>query len=217
MEQPPRFVAQGESSLVCGLRRSLHGLKQSPRAWFGRFSSVVQKFLMTRSTSYHFVFYHHTSSKECIYLIVYVDDIVITSNDQDGIRRLKQHLFNHFQTKNLGKLKYFLGIEIAQSNSGVVMSQKKYVLDILEEIGMLDCKFVDTPMDPNVKLVLGQGEPLRDPRRYRRLIGRLHYLTITRPDISFLVSIVSQFLQSPCDSHWDVVVRILHYIKGTLG
>ncbi|RVW91957.1 Retrovirus-related Pol polyprotein from transposon RE1 [Vitis vinifera] len=134
---------------------SLYGLKQSPRAWFSRFSSVVQEFGMLRSS------------------------------DQDGIQKLKQHLFTHFQTKDLGKLKYFLGIEIAQSSSGVVLSQRKYALDILEETGMLDCKPVDTPMDPNVKLVPGQGEPLGDPGRYRRLVGKLNYLTITRPDISF--------------------------------
>ena len=72
-------------------------------------------------------------------------------------------------------------------------------------------------MDPNVKLVLGQGESLRDPWRYRRLVGKLNYLTITQPDISFPVSVVSQFLQSPCDSHWDAVIRILRYIKGTPG
>ena len=82
---------------------------------------------MTRSTSDHSIFYHHTSSRQCIYLIVYVDDIVITDSDQDCIQKLKQHIFNHFQTKDLGKLKYFLVIEIAQSNSGVVMSQRKYV------------------------------------------------------------------------------------------
>ncbi|RVX00255.1 Retrovirus-related Pol polyprotein from transposon RE1 [Vitis vinifera] len=187
MEQPPGFVAQGESGLVCRLRRSLYGLKQSPRAWFSRFSSVVQEFGMLRSS------------------------------DQDGIQKLKQHLFTHFQTKDLGKLKYFLGIEIAQSSSGVVLSQRKYALDILEETGMLDCKPVDTPMDPNVKLVPGQGEPLGDPGRYRRLVGKLNYLTITRPDISFPVSVVSQFLQSPCDSHWDAVIRILRYIKSTPG
>ncbi|RVW57166.1 Retrovirus-related Pol polyprotein from transposon TNT 1-94 [Vitis vinifera] len=153
MEQPPGFVAQGESGLVC-------------------------------STD-HSVFYHHNSLGQCIYLVVYVDDIVITGSDQDGIQKLKQHLFTHFQTKDLGKLKYFLGIEIAQSSSGVVLSQRKYALDILEETGMLDCKPIDTPMDPNVKLVPGQGEPLGDPGRYRRLVGKLNYLTITRPDISF--------------------------------
>ena len=156
---------------------------------------------MTRSTANHSVFYHHTSSGQCIYLIVYVEDIVITGNDQDGIQRLKQHLFSHFQTKDLGKLKYFLGIEIVQSKSGVVMNQRKYALEILEEIGMLDCKPLDTRMDPNVKLVPGQGEPLRDPEKYQRLVGKLNYLTITRPNISFPVSVVSQFLQSPCDNH----------------
>ncbi|RVX13401.1 Vacuolar protein sorting-associated protein 53 A [Vitis vinifera] len=152
MEQPPGFVAQGESSLVCKLRCSLYGLKQSPRAWFGRFSSVVQEFGMLRSEADHSVFYHHNSSSQCIYLVVYVDDIVITGT---------------------------------QSSSGVVMSQRKYALDILEETGMLECKPVDTPMDPNVKLVPGKGEPLRDPGRYRQLVGKLNYLTITRPNISF--------------------------------
>ena len=116
MEQPPRFVVQGETGLVCRLRRSLYGLKQSPQAWFDCFSFVVYEFGMTRSTLDHSVFYHHTSFGQCIYLIVYVDDIVITCSDQDGIRKLK-HLFNHFQTKDLGKLKYFLGIEIVSLSS----------------------------------------------------------------------------------------------------
>ena len=82
---------------------------------------------------------------------------------------------------------------------------------------MLDYKPVDTPMDSNVKLVPSQGELLRDPRKYRQLVGKLNYLTITRPGISFPVSVVSQFLQSHCDSHWDAVIRVLRYIKGTPG
>ncbi|RVW15190.1 Retrovirus-related Pol polyprotein from transposon RE1 [Vitis vinifera] len=168
MEQPPGFVAQGESGLVC---------------------------------RDHSVFYHHNSLGQCIYLVVYVDDIVITGSDQDGIQKLKQHLFTHFQTKDLGKLKYFLGIEIAQSSSGVVLSQRKYALDILEETGMLDCKPIDTPMDPNVKLVPGQGEPLGDPGRYRRLVGKLNYLTITRPDISFPAKV--------CCTRTEVILRLL--------
>ena len=191
MEQPLGFVAQGESGLVCILRHSLYGLKQSPQVWFSRFSLVVQEFGMIRSAVDHSVFYHHSFTGKCIYLIVYVDDIVITGSDQDGIQKLKQHLFSHFQTKDLGKLKYFLGIEVAQSNSKVVISHRKYTLDILINIGMLDYKPVDTPMDPNVKLVPSQGELLRDPRRYRRLVGKLNYLIITRPDISFPVSVVS--------------------------
>ena len=135
MEQLHGFVAQGETGLVCNLRHSLYGLKQSPRAWFNRFSSMVQEFGMIRSTADHSIFYYHTSTGQCIYFIVYVDDIVITGNDQDGIRKLKQHLFNHFQTKDLGKLKYFLGIEVAQSNSGVVISQRKYILIYWQTLG----------------------------------------------------------------------------------
>ena len=122
---------------------------------------------MFRSTVNQSVFYHHNSSRQCIYLVVYVDNIVIIGSDQNDIQKLKQHFFTHFQTEGLGKLKYFLGIKIAQSSFGVVLSKRKYALNILEETGMLDCKPVDIPMDPNVKLIPGQGEPLRDPGRYR--------------------------------------------------
>ena len=108
MEQPPGFVAQGECNLVCKLHRSLYGLKQSPRAWFGKFSTVILEFGMFRCDSDHTVFYRHNSQGKCIYLVVYVDDIVITGDDQDGIEKLKKHLFHHFQTKDLGLLKYFL-------------------------------------------------------------------------------------------------------------
>ena len=123
-----------------------------------------------------------------------MDDIVITGNNQDGIIQLKQHLFRHFQTKDLGSLKYFLGIEVAQSKSGIVISQRKYALDILKKTRMLDCKPINSPMVPNTKLLPRQREPLNDLGRYHRLVGKLNYLTITRPDISFSVSIVSQFL-----------------------
>ena len=191
IEQPPGFFAHGESSLVCRLRRSLYGLKQYPRTWFGHFSSVVQEFGKLRSTVGHSIFYHHNSLGQCIYLVVYVDNIVITGSDRDGIQKLKQILFTHFPTKDLGKLKYFMGIEIAQSSSRAVLSQRKYALYILEETDMLDSKSVDTPMDPNVKLAPGQGESLGDPWRYRRLVGKLNYLTITQPNISFPVSVVS--------------------------
>jgi len=113
MEQPPGFVAQRESSeLVCHLRKSLYGLKQSPRTRFGKFSNVVKEFGMTCSEANYSVFYRH-SNVGCIYLVVYVDDIVLTGSDHHGIYQLKQHICYHFQTKDLVKLRYFLGIEVA--------------------------------------------------------------------------------------------------------
>ncbi|RDX81335.1 hypothetical protein CR513_38003, partial [Mucuna pruriens] len=200
MEQPLGFVAQWESGLVCKLRRSLYGLKQFPRAWFGKFSKVVQNFEMTRSEVDHSVFYCHSSSGKYVYLVVYVDDI---------------YLFNHFQTKDLGHLKYFLSIEVAKSKEGIVISQRKYALDILQETSMSNCRPVDSPMDPNMKLMVKHGEPYSDPERYRRLVGKLIYLTITNPDISFVVGVASQFMQAPCVDHWAAVLRIFIYIKKT--
>ena len=88
---------------------------------------------------------------------------------------------------------------------------------ISKETGLLGARPIDTPMDPNVKLLPDQGESLSDPRRYRRLVGKLNYPTITHPDISFAVSVVSQFLNSPCESHGDTVIRILKYVKGAPG
>jgi GR25 family glycosyltransferase involved in LPS biosynthesis len=198
-EQPPSFVAHGESGLVCKLQKSLYGLKQSPRAWFGKLSKVIQQFGMIGCEADHSIFFRRSSSNKVNYLVVYVDDIVITGDDQEGIKDLKQHLFNHFHTKELGRLRYFLGIEVAQSHAGIAICQRKYVLDILEETWMLDCKPVDTPMDPNVRLLQNQGEPYSDPGRYKRLVGKPNYLTVKRPHISFVVSVVIQFLNSPCE------------------
>ena len=215
MDQPPGFTVPGNSKLVCWLRRSLYGLKQSPRAWFGRLSSALIQFGMTRCEADYSVFFLHSSTGRCIFLVVNFDDIVITGDDSEGIQQLKAHLFKNFQTKDLGPLRYFVGIEVTKSSSGIAINQHKYALDILTETSMLDCHPIDTPMDPNVKLLPGQKEPLKDPRRYRHLVGILNYLTVTRPDITFVVSIASQFLNAPCDSHWDVVICILRYIKNS--
>ncbi len=216
MEQPPGFVAQGETDLVCRLNKSLYGLKQSPRAWFGRFSAVVVEFGLQQCGVDHSVFYGHSRAGKII-LIVYVDDIVITGDDNVGIQSLKSFLQTKFQTKDLGSLRYFLGIEVARSKMGINLSQRKYVLDLLEETGLLGAKSVDSPMEPNVKLDAEKGEYLGDPSRYRRLVGKLNYLTVTRPDISFATSVVSQFMESPRTGHWDAVIRILRYLKGTPG
>ena len=121
MEQPPRFVAQGEIERVCHLRKSLYGLKQSPRAWFGKFSQAVKEFGMQKSKYDHSVCYRNSSSS-IILLVVYVDDIVITGSDSKGISSLKSFLQSQFHTKDLGMLRYFLGIEVMQSKHGIFLS-----------------------------------------------------------------------------------------------
>ncbi|XP_065855377.1 uncharacterized mitochondrial protein AtMg00810-like [Euphorbia lathyris] len=119
--------------------------------------------------------------------------------------------------KDLGALKYFLGIEVARGAEGLFLSQRKYTLDVLTEAGMLGCKPIDTPMEQNHHLATADGPSMPDPAQYRRLVGRLVYLTITRPELSYSVHTLAQFLSNPKVEHWDDALRVLRYLKGSPG
>ncbi|KAL0363865.1 UNVERIFIED_CONTAM: Retrovirus-related Pol polyprotein from transposon RE2 [Sesamum angustifolium] len=150
-----------------------------------------------------------------VILAVYVDDILITGSDIVGIEEAKTYLQKHFVTKDLGRPKYFLGIEIAHSKHGISLSQRKYACYLLRKIGLLGTKPVDTPMDSNPDFLNDDGNYLEDKTKYRRLVGKLIYLTVTRPDISFVVGLVSQFMDKPRSVHWEAALRILKYIKSS--
>ncbi|KAK2984412.1 hypothetical protein RJ640_009912 [Escallonia rubra] len=159
----------------------------------------------------------HSASGGVTVLIVYVDDIIVTGNDSDEKEALRKYLAKEFEIKDLGKLKYFLGIEVARSKEGIFVSQQKYVLDLLEETGKLGCRPSDTPIEPNHRLAeFMEGEPT-DKGMYQRLVGKLIYLSHTRPDIAYAVSVVSQFMQNPKDVHLHAVYQILQYLKGSPG
>ena len=215
MEQPPELVAQGEIGKVCRIQKSLYGLQQNPRAWFDKFSQAVEKFGLQKSKSDHSVFYRNSGSG-IILLVVYVDDIVITESDSTGISSLKSFLHNQFHTKDLGMLRYFLGVEVKRSKHGIFLSQRKYVLDLLFEIGKLGAKPCSSPMAPSVHLIR-EGKLFKDPERYRRLVGKLNCLTITRPDIAHSVNVVSQYMSSPTVDNWAAVEHILCYLKRAPG
>ncbi|GJR63476.1 retrovirus-related pol polyprotein from transposon TNT 1-94 [Tanacetum coccineum] len=150
-------------------------------------------------------------------LIIYVDDMIITGNDKEEITKLKKNLFTEFEMKDLGRLKYFIGIEVLRSKQGIFMYQKKYVLDLLAEIGMVDCKPADTPMIVNHKLYMEKKARLADKGRYQRMVEKLIYLSHTRPDIAHAVGVVSKFMHQPQKAHMKVVLRIIRYLKGTAG
>ena len=156
MEQPLGFVAQGEIGKVCRLWKYLYGLKQSPCTWFGKFNQAIETFSMQNSKSDHSVFYKNFNSG-IILLVVYVDDIVITGSDFKGILSLKSFLHNQFDTKDLGMLKYFLGVDVMRS--GILLSQRKYVLNLLSKTGKLGAKLCSTPMTPNVQITK-EGGPI---------------------------------------------------------
>ncbi|KAH9650091.1 protein kinase domain-containing protein [Citrus sinensis] len=185
MDLLPGFEGNHGSSKVCKLHKSLYGLKQSPRAWFERFGNVIKGHGYSQSQADHTMFYKHSIEGKLAVLIVYVDDIILTGDDLVEICRLKKVLARDFEIKDLGNLKYFLGMEFARSKDGIVVSQRKYVLDLLEETGLLGCKAAETPIDPNMKLQPAKIEDVTNIDRYQRLVGRLIYLSHTRPDIAF--------------------------------
>lgn len=145
--------------------------------------------------------------------MIYVDDFLVASNSNDSIASLRHFLNSKFKIKDLGCLRYFLGLEIARSSKVIHICQRKYALDILADSGMLGCKPLKLPLDQHFKISKAKGQPLPDPSIFRRLIGRLLYLTITRLDICFAVQLLSQFMDQPSSSHLAAAYRILRYVK----
>ncbi|KAM5578991.1 hypothetical protein ABKV19_009000 [Rosa sericea] len=216
MDLPPGYGTSTGEQMLCKLKKSLYGLKQSPRAWFGRFTKFMKKIGYRQSNSDHTLFLKHRCGKVTA-LIIYVDDMVVTGDDIEEIQRLQGQLSSEFEMKDLGNLKYFLGIEVARGKECIVLSQRKYVLDLLAETGMLDCKPVDTPIEQNHRLAEYVDQIPTNKGRYQRLVGRLIYLSHTRPDLTYAVSAVSQFMHNPSKVHMDVVFRILQYLKSAPG
>ncbi|RVW77586.1 Retrovirus-related Pol polyprotein from transposon RE1 [Vitis vinifera] len=214
MSPPPGLRRQGEN-LVCHLHKSLYGLKQASRQWFAKFSTAIQAAGFVQSKADYSLFTCR-KGKSFTALLIYVDDILITGNDVNAIVALKQFLHSHFRIKDLGDLKYFLGIEVSRSKKGISISQRKYTLEILKDGGFLGAKPVNFPMEQNTKLS-DSGELLKDPSQYRRLVGRLIYLTITRPDITYSVHVLSRFMHAPRRPHMEAALRVLRYLKNSPG
>ena len=212
--QPPYGYPDSQNQ-VCRLRRALYDLKQASRAWFAKFSSVVAQQGFTPSPYDSAIFICHTSTSITL-ILLYVDDMIITSDDIAGIRDLQKFLSQHFEMKDFSTLSYFLGLDITFSFDGYYLSQAKYASNLLFKASLTDSKIVSTPLKLNGKLNATDGELLPDATLYRQLVGSLIYLTITRPDLTYVVHLISQFMSAPRSTHYAAVLHILRYIKGTL-
>jgi hypothetical protein len=217
MKRPPDFVSTEFPSYHCKLDKALYGLKQAPRAWYSRLSDKFQSLGFLPSKADRSLFHYHKGSVT-IFLLIYVDDIIIASSSSTVVEALLRDLKSNFALKDLGHLHYFLGIEVNYAIYGLYLSQTKYTTDLLWCAGILSCKPVPTLLLPTGKLSVHEGEGLspEDATTYRSIVGVLQYLTLTHPDISFSINKFCQYLHSPTTIDWTAVKRILCFLKHTL-
>lgn len=213
MKIPPGIPIPSDfkgSNPVCKLIKSLYGLRQDPREWFDKFATSLLAFGFVQSKSDSSLFYKHTS-EAFLMLLVYVDDIILTGSSSSHIDAVKKYLSTQFKLKDLGHLKYFLGLEIARSKNGIYIHQRKYALNLLSTAGLLGSKPSSITMEAQHNLKTDSGTQLStaEASSYRRLVEQLIYLTITRPDITYAVHILSQFLAKPTDTHRTAALKLV--------
>ncbi|KAJ9560396.1 hypothetical protein OSB04_005556 [Centaurea solstitialis] len=214
MHQPMGFRHRDYPDHVCRLKKSLYGLKQAPRAWYQRFTDFVLQHGFTQCKTDNSLFiYHH--GHDVAYLIIYVDDIILTTSSDQLRQQLMTILAGEFAMKDLGPLSYFLGISVTRTGDTLFLSQHAYAKDIIHRAGMDSCKPAATPVDTQSKLASEPDSLFDDPTTYRSLAGALQYLTFTRPDIAYAVQQICMHMHSPCMAHWNALKRIIRYLQGT--
>ncbi|KAI5328443.1 hypothetical protein L3X38_027840 [Prunus dulcis] len=216
MSLPPGYSITGDTGNVCKLKKAVVRVKAVSSGWFGRITTAMKKFSYQQANTDHTLFIKHRAGKVTL-LIIYVDDMIVIGDDTAKIEELQKCLAFEFEIKDLGSLKYFLGVKVTRSKHGLFLSQRKYVMDLLANTRMLDCKLADTIIVENHKLGVYVDQVLTNKERYQRLVRIFIYLSLTRLDIAYAVSVAIQFMHSPSDDHMAAVMRILSYLKSAPG
>lgn len=226
MHQPEGYKLEGKENQVCRLRKSLYGLKQSPRQWYKRFDTFMLKKGYSRSKYDCCVYFRKLCGDAYIYLLLYVDDMLIASKSKVEIDRLKSQLSKEFEMKDMGAAKKILGMEIKRERSSrkLFLHQKGYLEKVISRFEMQDAKPVVTPLAPHFRLSSKLSPTIDEEKEhmarvpYACAVGSLMYAMVcTRPDISQAVSVVSRFMANPGRLHWEAVKWILRYLKGTIS
>ncbi|XP_039137235.1 uncharacterized protein LOC120274764 [Dioscorea cayenensis subsp. rotundata] len=216
VEQPKGYVIQGKEQMVYKLHKALYGLKQAPRAWYGKFDAYLQQQGFKRSMTEHTLYTKVGEKEEMIIVCIYVDDVIYMSPSLEMMNRFKDDMKRNFEMTDLGLLSYFLGLEIKQDTLGIHVSQKKYIEDLLKSFNMFNCKPSSTPLCTNAKLNLFDEAEPADITAYRKLIGKLIYVTQSRPDIAFSVNLLSRFMHQPTRNQYGAAKQILRYLAGSM-
>nr|GEY52277.1 hypothetical protein [Tanacetum cinerariifolium] len=216
LHHPPGFVDPTKPDHLCLLHKSLYGLKQTPRAWFHQLTKALQALGFKGSTTDLFMFIY-SSKGTILYILVCEDDIILTGNNSNAIDQIIKNPSQTFSIQDLGTLSYFLGIKVVHKNSDVILSQKKYFLELLQWVNFSKAKPVPYPITTTTNLHLGDSPLFDDPITYHQLVGALEYVTLSRPDITYAVNKVCQFTHSPTTNHWSAFKRILCYLQDWVG
>ena len=211
MQQPSGFIDSAKSSYVCKLNRSLYGLKQAFRALYDKLFHTLLSLGLSNSQSDCSLFVNFQPS--LVIVLVYVDDILVTGSNSEVCKAFSTQLSKLFPVKNLGALFYFLGLEVQRTPDGIFLSENKYVIDLPIKTKMEGSKPCTTPL--GTQKLDHSGILLFNPYEYQFIVRALQYLTWTRPDISFTVNQLCQFLHCPRDTHFQAVKRVLRFLKGT--
>ena len=215
MEQPEGFVVQGQENKVCKLVKSLYGLKQAPKQWHEKFDHTMLSHGFKINECDKCV-YIKTYANSCVFVCLYVDDMLIMGTSKDVIMSTKRLLSSIFDMKDLGLADVILGIQIKRNNEGYILTQSHYVEKILNKYNQSNCKVAVTPFDANCKLKKNTGDAVSQ-LQYSQVIGSLMYLmNATRPDIAYSVSRLSRYTSNPGKDHWEALVRVLRYLKYTI-
>jgi hypothetical protein len=217
VEQPPGYMKAGHESSVLKLKKALYGLKQAPRAWNTRIDTYLKKNGFIQCPYEHAVYVKNPGEGNLLFVALYVDDLIYMGNNEKMVEGFKEVMKKEFEMTDLGLMKYFLGLEVRQGKTGILVSQEAYAKEILKRSKMNESNSVATPMELGTKLSKFEGGERVDASKYRSLVGSLRYLTCTRPDISYSVGVVSRFMEEPKHAHWKAMKRILRYIKGTVS
>ncbi|KAJ9542361.1 hypothetical protein OSB04_028867 [Centaurea solstitialis] len=215
MVQPPGYTHPQYPNHLCHLKKSIYGLKQAPRAWYLELTNFLLAFGFQKSLADASLSIYRQKGLVAFFLI-YVDDIVLTGNDNAFLDHVVNSLAARFSIKDLGPLHHFLGIEVIPHHDGLLLSQHRHIQDLLSLFHMDGAKDVATPLSFSIDLSRTDGSSSIDPTPYRKLVGSLQYLAFTRPDICFAVNKLSQFMHSPTEFHWQALKRLLRYLKGTI-
>lgn len=197
--------------LVCRLLKALYGLRQASRQWHHKLSITLVSIGFSHSKA-DYSLYSKVETNVITLVLIYVDDILISGNCKEAMNDLKNVLSQQFHIKDLGPVSYFLGLEIDRSSASFFVSQRKYTLDLLKEFGMMKATPLKLLMDANAQLTPDKGKLLTDPQPYQKLLGKLIYLTITRPDLAFPVHTLAQYMQRPTNVHMQSAKRVLRYL-----